>query len=134
MLKKLILIITLLFSSLLFSQKKRIEYYNYGQDGMENVYGVKDSMLIYNNFRSRPLIRKEVGDTIARKYHSLKNGIYDFTIRYAKVTGRVEIIRRNKLILLNFYYIKVEYSDYIEIYQDPKKKAKQPIKKKKKKK
>jgi hypothetical protein len=72
MLKKLILIITLLFSSLLFSQKKRIEYYNYGQDGMENVYGVKDSMLIYNNFRSRPLIRKEVGDTIARKYHLLK--------------------------------------------------------------
>jgi len=53
MLKKLILII-LLFSNLLFSQKKRVEYYNYRQDGMENVYGVKDSMLIYNNFRSRP--------------------------------------------------------------------------------
>ena len=130
MLKKLILII-LLFSNLLFSQKKRL-YYNYGQDGMENVYVVKDSMLIYDNFGSRPIIRKEVGDTIVRKYHSLKNGIYDFTIRSAKVTGRVEINRRNKLILLNFYYIKVEYSDCIEIYQDPKKKTKQPIKKKKK--
>lgn len=130
MYKKLILILFLVFSNYIFSQKKRIEYYSYGQDGMENVYGVKDSMLIYNNFRSRPTIRKEVADTISRKYHSLKNGIYDFTISSAKVTGRIEIVRKDKLILLNFYYIKVEYSDFIEIYQDPKKQA---IKKKKKK-
>jgi hypothetical protein len=87
-------------------------------------------MLIYNNFHSIPIIRKEVADTISKKYHSLKNGIYNFTISSAKVTGRVEIVRKGKLILLNFYYIKVEYSDFIEIYQDPKKQA---IKKKKKK-
>lgn len=72
MFKKLILILFLIFSNYIFSQKKRIEYYNYGQDGMENVYVVKDSMLIYNNFRSRSTIRKEVADTISRKYHSLK--------------------------------------------------------------
>lgn len=107
MFKKLILILFLVFSNYIFSQKKRIEYYSYGQDGMENVYGVKDSMLIYNNFRSRPTIRKEVADTISRKYHSLKNGIYDFTISSAKVTGRIEIVRKDKLILLNFYYIRV---------------------------
>lgn len=94
---------------------------------METVNMVRnsDSMLIYSNYKSRPLIRREVCDSILKNYKFLKNGNYIVLIKDAKVTGTLKIDRRHNLVSVSFYYKQVEYFDgLIEIYKKPLKKPK----------
>ena len=128
---KLLKILVLLITTFVYSQK-RVEYYNYGYDGMESVNRVRgsDSMLIYSNYKSRPLIRREVCDSILKHYRNLKNGNYVVTIRNSKITGTLKIIRKHNLVSVNFYYEKVEHEDgLIEIYKKPVIKTKKRINK-----
>jgi hypothetical protein len=116
----------LLFITTFFYSQQRIEYYNYGYDGMESISNVRgsDSMVVYSNYRSRPLIRREVCDTILKNYKKLKNGPYIVNIKGAKVFGRLEIVRRHNLVSLKYYYEKVNYGDtLIEVYKKPIKKT-----------
>jgi hypothetical protein len=129
---KIIKIKFLFLTTFVYSQQK-IEYYNYGYDGMESIGIVRgsDSTIIYSNYKSRPLIRSEVCDSILKKYRFLKNGPYIVNIRGARVFGRLEIDRKHNLVSVKYYYEKVNYGDtLIEIYKQPIKKVKKRIMKK----
>lgn len=116
---RLVRLLFLLMTTFVYSQQK-IEYYNYGYDGMEKIGRVSDSMLVYSNYKSRPLIREEVCDSILDNYRKLKNGSLVIKIKSATVFGRLEIIRKHKLIAVNYYYEKVEYTNgLVEIYKKP---------------
>ena len=128
---KIIKILLLFITTFVYSQQK-IEYYNYGYDGMESVSRVRgsDSMVVYSNYKSRPLIRREVCDTILKNYKKLKSGSYITYIRNVKVTGRLEIDRRHNLVSIRYYYEKVNYGDtLIEIYKKPVVKSPKKVKK-----
>ena len=128
---KIIKILLLFITNFVYSQQK-IEYYNYGYDGMESVSRVRgsDSMVVYSNYKSRPLIRREVCDTILKNYKKLKSGSYITYIRNVKVTGRLEIDRRHNLVSIRYYYEKVNYGDtLIEIYKKPVVKSPKKVKK-----
>ena len=118
---KTIKILLLFITTFVYSQQK-VQYYNYGYDGMESINIVRgsDSMVVYSNYRSRPLIRREVCDTILKNYKKLKNGPYTTYIKNVKVTGRLEIDRRHNLVSIKYYYEKINYGDtLIEIYKKP---------------
>jgi hypothetical protein len=124
-----ILLLFLFITTFVYSQKK-IEYYNHGYDGMESINRVKgsDSMVVYSNYKSRPLIRREVCDSVLRNYKKLKNGPYIVNIKTAKVIGRLEIVRKHNLVSIKYFYERVEYSNgLIEIYRKPIKKSKKRV-------
>ena len=127
--KKISILLFLLITTFVYSQKK-VEYYNYGYDGMESIGNVRgsDSMLIYSNYKSRPLIRREVCDSVLKNYKKLKNGTYIVNIKNTKVIGRLEIVRKHNLVSISYYYERVEYSNgLIEIYRKPIKKTKKRV-------
>jgi len=127
----MIRIIFLLITTFVYSQQK-VVYYNYGYDGMESISRVRgsDSMVVYSNYKSRPLIRREVCDSVLKDYKRLKSGPYVVCIKEAKVIGKLEIIRKYNLVSINYYYERVEYSDgIIEVYKSPVIKPKKKSKK-----
>jgi hypothetical protein len=127
--KTSILLLFWFITAFVYSQQK-VEYYNYGYDGIESISNVRgsDSMVVYSNYKSRPLIRTEVCDSVLRNYRKLKNGTYIVNIKNAKVIGRLEIVRKHNLVSINYYYDRVEYSNgLIEIYKKPIKKTKKRI-------
>ena len=122
---KIIKILLLFITSFVYSQQ-RIEYYNHGYDGMESVSRVRgsDSMVVYSNYRARPLIRREVCDSILKKYRYLKNGSYNVVIKDAKVFGRLEIVRKDNLVSIKYFYERIIYSNGLtEIYKKSKKRV-----------
>lgn len=133
---KIIKIIFLFLTTFVYSQQK-VQYYTYGYDGMESISSVRssDTMVVYSNYKSRPLIRREVCDSILKRYRLLKNGPYIVNIKGAKVFGRLEIDRRHNLVSIRYYYEKVNYGDtLVEVYKKPVvksiKKEKKRVKKK----
>ncbi|RYY68455.1 MAG: hypothetical protein EOO13_12250 [Chitinophagaceae bacterium] len=79
--------------------------------------------IIINNFNAKMTIRED----IAEKLLALYNGnelITDTNITVvgneAKVTGKIMIEKKDKLISVNFYYEKVEWnSGLLEVYKEP---------------
>ena len=135
-LARLVRLLFLLMTTFVYSQQK-IEYYSYGYDGMESISRVRgsDSMVVYSNYKSRPLIRREVCDTILKNYKKLKNGPYIVDIKNIKVTGRLEIDRKHNLVSIKYYYEKINYCDtLVEIYKKPVVKSSKKVKKRIKKK
>jgi hypothetical protein len=119
-------------STFVYSQQKVVYYnYVYGYDGMEKMAKIKDSTLVYSNFNARPEIRAEVADSILIKYRNLKEGVLVVKIKSAKIIGTLKIIKRERLILVNYYYERIEYlNGLVEIYKSPIKKVKKRVKKK----
>jgi len=121
---KKISILFLFVTTFVYSQQK-VEYYNYGYDGMEKIGKVEDSTLVYSNFQARPEIRTEVADSILSKYKKLKEGPLVVRIKSAKIIGRLKLIKQDRLILVNYYYDRIEYTNgLVEIYKKPIKKTK----------
>jgi hypothetical protein len=129
---KIIKILFLFITTFVYSQQKVVYYnYGYGYDGMEKMAKVKDSTLVYSNFNARPEIRAEVADSILIKYRNLKEGVLVVKIKSAKIIGTLKIIKRERLILVNYYYERIEYlNGLVEIYKSPIKKVKKRVKKK----
>ena len=122
---KIIKILFLFLATFVYSQQK-VQYYNYGYDGMESVSRVRgsDSMVVYSNYRARPLIRREVCDSILKKYRYLKNGSYTVVIKDAKVFGRLKIVRKYNLVSIKYFYERIIYSNGLtEIYKKSKKRV-----------
>ena len=121
MLLKTIKILFLLITTFVYSQQKVVYYnYGYGYDGMEKMAKVKDSTLVYSNFQARPEIRVEVADSVLSKYRKLKEGPLVIKIKSAKIIGNLKIIKSDNLILINYYYERIEYTNgLVEIYKKP---------------
>ena len=122
---KIIKILLLFLATFVYSQQK-VQYYNYGYDGMESISNVRgsDTMVVYSNYKSRPLIRREVCDTILKNYKKLKNGPYIVNIKSAKVFGRLRIDRKHNLVSIKYFYERIIYSNGLtEIYKKSKKRV-----------
>ena len=121
---KKISILFLLITTFVYSQQKVVYYnYGYGYDGMEKIGKVADSTLVYSNFQARPEIRAEVADSVLSKYRKLKEGPLIIKFKSGKVIGRLKLIRQERLILVNYYYDRIEYTNgLVEIYKKPIKK------------
>jgi len=121
---KKISILFLLLTTFVYSQQKVVYYnYGYGYDGMEKIGRVADSTLVYSNFQARPEIRAEVADSVLSKYRKLKEGLLIIKFKSGKVIGRLKLIKEERLILVNYYYDRIEYTTgLIEIYKKPIKK------------
>ncbi|HOD10302.1 MAG TPA: hypothetical protein PLH25_04190 [Flavobacterium sp.] len=119
--KKLILSIVLLTQIAFAQEKKKIETYSFGQNGMELIAKSSKDVVIISTFNAKMTIREE----IARKVYSLyaenkleTNKKYTISGNEASVTGKCVIRKKNNLIAIDFYYEKIEwYSGLIEIYK-----------------
>ena len=119
--KKLILSIVLLTQIAFAQEKKKIETYSFGQNGMELIAKSSKDVVIISTFNAKMNIREE----IARKVYSLyaenkleTNKKYTISGNEASVTGKCVIRKKNNLIAIDFYYEKIEwYSGLIEIYK-----------------
>jgi hypothetical protein len=122
-------ILFLLITTFVYSQQKVVYYnYGYGYDGMEKIGKVADSTLVYSNFQARPEIREEVADSVLSKYRKLKEGPLIIKFKSGKVIGRLKLIRQERLILVNYYYDRIEYTNgLVEIYKKPIKKTKKRV-------
>lgn len=130
--KKISILLFFWFLTAFVYSQQKVEYYSYGYDGMESVSNVRgsDSMVIYSNYKSRPLIRREVCDSVLKNYRKLKNGPYITYITNAKVIGKLELVREHNLVSIKYFYERVEYLDgLIEIYKSPVIKPKKKSKK-----
>lgn len=121
LMKKLILSIVLLTQIAFAQEKKKIETYSFGQNGMELIAKSSKDVVIISTFNAKMNIREE----IARKVYSLyaenkleTNKKYTISGNEATVTGNCVIRKKNNLIAIDFYYEKIEwYSGLIEIYK-----------------
>jgi hypothetical protein len=121
LMKKLILSIVLLTQIAFAQEKKKIETYSFGQNGMELIAKSSKDVVIISTFNAKMTIREE----IARKVYSLyaenkleTNKKYTISGNEASVTGKCVIRKKNNLIAIDFYYEKIEwYSGLIEIYK-----------------
>jgi len=121
LMKKLILSILLLTQIAFAQEKKKIETYSFGQNGMELIAKSSKDVVIISTFNAKMNIREE----IARKVYSLyaenkleTNKKYTISGNEASVTGKCVIRKKNNLIAIDFYYEKIEwYSGLIEIYK-----------------
>ena len=121
LMKKLILSILLLTQIAFAQEKKKIETYSFGQNGMELIAKSSKDVVIISTFNAKMNIREE----IARKVYSLyaenkleTNKKYTISGNEATVTGNCVIRKKNNLIAIDFYYEKIEwYSGLIEIYK-----------------
>ena len=121
LMKKLILSILLLTQIAFAQEKKKIETYSFGQNGMELIAKSSKDVVIISTFNAKMTIREE----IARKVYSLyaenkleTNKKYTISGNEASVTGKCVIRKKNNLIAIDFYYEKIEwYSGLIEIYK-----------------
>lgn len=106
-------LILIFFTTLSFGQK--VEYYNYGYEGMERYGKWNDSTLIYSNYKAKPTIRLEVCDSIIKRYLLKKPLPKDLVLRIknATVFGKFQLTRKDKLIHLEFFYEKVVWNDSI---------------------
>jgi hypothetical protein len=119
--KKLIFSILLLTQITFAHDKKKIETYSFGQNGMELIAKTSKNMVIISTFNAKMTIRED----IARKIYSLyadnkleHNKKYTIEGNEASVTGNCVIRKKNNLIAIDFYYEKIEwYSGLIEIYK-----------------
>jgi hypothetical protein len=119
--KKLIFSILLLTQITFAHDKKKIETYSFGQNGMELIAKTSKNVVIISTFNAKMTIRED----IARKIYSLyadnkleHNKKYTIKGNEASVTGNCVIRKKNNLIAIDFYYEKIEwYSGLIEIYK-----------------
>jgi hypothetical protein len=101
------------FVTFSYSQFKPV-YYNHGYEGIEIVAKYKDSTLIYSNKAAKATIRKEVGDSIVKKYKSLKEGKLTVRISNAEIIGTIKIERKPRLIHVTFSYEKVKWDSGLQ--------------------
>jgi hypothetical protein len=113
----------IIFSSLCYPQKT--EYYRYGYEGIEMFAKFKDSTIIYTQHLAKATIRKDVALVVLNLYpkRKLNNGHLVVELPNAIVTGEIKIERAEKLVVINYYYEKVEWCDknLIEIPEELKK-------------
>jgi len=105
------IVLLILFSSLCYSQK--IEYYKYGYEGIELFGKVKDTTIIYTQHKAKGTIRIDVAKKVVNLYldKKLKDGNLVVELPVAIVSGRIKIERKGKLVVINYFYEKVEWCD-----------------------
>lgn len=109
---KKILLLFLFVSTLCYSQKK-VEYYKYGYEGIEMFGKVGDTTVIYTQHKAKGTIRIDVAKKVVNLYldRKLKDGNLVVELPNAIVSGRIKMERKGKLVVINYFYERVEWCD-----------------------
>jgi hypothetical protein len=106
-----ILLLFLFVSTFCYSQN--VEYYKYGYEGIEMFGKVGDTTVIYTQHKAKGTIRTDVAKKIVNLYldRKLKDGNLVVELPIAIVSGRIKIERKGKLVVINYFYERVEWCD-----------------------
>jgi hypothetical protein len=106
-----ILLLFLFVSTFCYSQN--VEYYKYGYEGIEMFGKVGDTTVIYTQHKAKGTIRTDVAKRIVNLYldRKLKDGNLVVELPIAIVSGRIKIERKGKLVVINYFYERVEWCD-----------------------
>jgi hypothetical protein len=101
----------LTFTTFAFGQKTYVN----GQEGIEMFYKGKDTTVVYHQHQAKMEIRGEVALSILNDYLKTKmpGGIKKVCTSRGEVTGMLTIIRRPKMVVLDFQYISILWDDGI---------------------
>jgi hypothetical protein len=103
------ILILLFYTTFSFAQKTYVN----GQDGIEMFYKGRDSMYVYHQHQAKMEIRSEVALEVLDEYLKKKNpgGIKKICTSMGEVTGFLTIIRKPKMVVLDFQYISILWND-----------------------
>jgi len=106
----------------LAQKTEKVEYYNFGHNGMEFVARSGEDTIIISTFNSKMTIREEIAKKLYRMYKDNKlttDTIITIDGIEANVTGKCIIRKKNKLTLVDFYYESVLWDSGLkEIYKN----------------
>jgi hypothetical protein len=87
--------------------------YTNGQDGIEMFYKSSDTMYVYQQRQAKMSIRGEVALEILDTYLKKKNlgGKKTVCTSQGEVTGFLTIIRKPKMVVLEFQYLSILWND-----------------------
>ena len=116
------IVLLLLASQLIFSQKKSITTYKHGHNGMELIIQSKKETIIVSTFNSKLAIKDDIAKKIYEMYASksfVDGDSISINGNQAEVTGKISIRKKGKLILLDFYYDEIQWkSGLVEAFDD----------------
>jgi len=123
--KKILLLILFLTSTLHAQKSKEIKYYNYGKNGIEFI--VKESngtTIIVSTFNARPSIKNEVALNVLRYFdekHPNNGEKIKIETKEAVVEGIFNVVYKENLISIEFHYeIVIWFKKGIkEVYLNP---------------
>ncbi len=110
---KILLIATFFISQVIIAQTPKREFYKNGQNGIEIISQNKTGTIVISTYNAKMKIKDEIAHNFYQKY--LKNEVKTDSMlviigKTAKVTGKCKIIKKSKLINVNFYYEKIEWA------------------------
>lgn len=116
------IVLLLLASQLVFSQKKPTTTYKQGYNGMELIIQSKKETIIVSTFNSKLAIKDDIAKKVYEMYLSVsfKNG-KQISVKGSKalVTGKIIIRKKGNLTLLDFYYDKIQWeTGLVESFDD----------------
>ncbi|WP_395061313.1 hypothetical protein [Flavobacterium sp.] len=98
--------------------------YKYGHNGMELIVTTKKETIIISTFNSKLAIKDEIAEKIYNYYKNNKGASIEsgdtviINGDKAKVTGKCIVRKNGKLIVVEFYYEKIEWhSGLTELYK-----------------
>jgi hypothetical protein len=122
---KILLTVLLFVSGLSFAQEDKILTYENGHNGMELIVQSKSETVVFSTFNSKPEIKEDIVEKLYALYLEnklLDNQNIEITGKDACVSGLCKIIKKNKLITINFHYNNIKWnSGIVEIWKGKKK-------------
>lgn len=115
---KYLVIISLVMCQFITAQDGKLfcgSTYKHGHNGMELIVTSKKETIIISTFNSKLEIKNEIAEKVYNYYTDHKNPIFkngDTLIiigEDAKVTGKINIRKKGNLILLDFYYDRIQW-------------------------
>ena len=116
------IVLLLLASQLIFSQKKSATTYQYGYNGMELIVQSKKETIIVSTFHSKLAIKDDIAIKVYEMYAT--NSFIDgdsISIKgnQAEVSGKIKIRKKGNLILVDFYYDEIQWkTGLVEAFDD----------------
>ncbi|MEI7509955.1 MAG: hypothetical protein WCJ62_10885 [Flavobacterium sp.] len=125
--KKTTILLFLIIFQFVSSQENKeknnsITTYKYGHNGMEYIVTFNKETIVVSTFNSKKDIKSEIAQKIYTFYKNNKEiktlNLLTINGDVAKVTGKYIVIKKGKLIAVNFYYKKIEWNNgLIEFYK-----------------
>jgi hypothetical protein len=103
----------LIFILMFFSGAQAQKKYMHGQSGIELFYKDKDTTYVYHQHQAKMEVRGEVATIVLNEYLKKKKpgGVRVICTSYGEVRGFLKIIRKPKMVVLDFQYISVLWND-----------------------
>lgn len=94
---------------------QKVQYYQYGQDGIELFAKRTDTTYVYHQRQAKMSLRSEVALIIMNTYLSKKNlgGRKTVCTSQGEVTGFLTILRKPGMVVLNFQYETIVWNSGI---------------------